>query len=233
MTALARTLRRALGRSDAFAPEPAMEVVYRDLFARELARLGEEDRFFPVGGAANHSLLYLILRVACEFRPASVLDVGAGQSSLLWSALRRRGLVGDVLTLEHDAEWGARIAAQVDHPVLVTPLRPARVDGVEVETYDWDQAFEGRRFEVVGCDGPIGATRHSRRGVLAALEADRLPADFLVILDDAERPGEQDTVRAVHDRLGVLSREYAVGVFRAAKSQAAFAGGRFRPAAFL
>ncbi len=231
MSNLRRRLRQLTGQPSAFAPEPGLEVIYRDLFLRELARLGEEDRFFPTGGAANYSLLYLILRIGREFRPQAVLDVGAGQSTLLWAMLHRRGLVGDVVTLENDAEWGARIGAQVTHPIVVTPLRPMQVNGRTVMTYDWSAALAGRRFDVVVCDGPRGTPRHSRSGILSVL--DDLPADFALIFDDAEREGEQDTVAAVHAHLQAEKVDYAVGVVRAAKTQAVFAAGRFVPATFL
>lgn len=206
-------------------------MIYRDLFLRELAALGEPDRFFPTGGAANHSLLYLILRIACEFRPESVLDIGAGQSTLLWAMLRRRGLVGDVLTLEGDPDWARRIGAQVEHRVLVTPLAPRTIDGHVVMTYDWAVARAGRRFDVVVCDGPNGSPRHSRRGILSMLRD--LPPDFALVMDDAERNGERDTVTAIHDGLQAAGVAYAVGVVRAAKTQVVFAGGRFVPATFL
>ncbi|WP_322965163.1 hypothetical protein [Sphingomonas fuzhouensis] len=231
MQSLRHRLRHWTGRADAFAPEPGLEAIYRDLFLRELKLLGEEDRFFPTGGAANYSLLYLILRIGVEFRPVSVLDVGAGQSSLLWAMLQRRGLVGEVLTLENDPEWGERIAAQVTHEVLVTPLTTRTVGRRAVATYDWSAARAGRRFDVVLCDGPRGTPRHSRGGVLAML--DDLPPDFALILDDAERNGEQDTVGAIHARLQADKVDYGVGVVRAAKTQVLFAGGRFLPATFL
>jgi hypothetical protein len=60
-----------------------------------------------------------------------------------------------------------------------------------------------------------------------------LPADFVLILDDAERPGEQDTIALIHDRLNADGVKYNVGVVRAAKTQAVFAAGRYIPATFL
>jgi hypothetical protein len=231
MPSLRQQYRRLTGQQSAFAPEPGLEVIYRDLFLRELGLLGETDRFFPTGGAANYSLLYLILRLGTEFRPTSVLDIGAGQSTLLWAMLQRRGFVGDVLTLENDADWGARIGAQVTHEVMVSPLRPTLVGRRTVMTYDWAAAKAGRRFDVIVCDGPRGTPRHSRSGVLTML--DDLPQDFALVLDDTEREGEQDTVALIHDRLQANKVDYAVGVLRAAKTQAVFAAGRFLPATFL
>src|SRR5262245_35494224 len=102
-----RCLRRRSPRHE------AMAVIYRDLFVRELQRLGIEDRFFPVGPAANHGLLYLVLRCYLEFPALRILDVGAGQTSLLLDALHRRLGKGEIITLEHDAGWAQRIAPQV------------------------------------------------------------------------------------------------------------------------
>jgi hypothetical protein len=119
----------------------------------------------------------------------------------------------------------------VTHEVLVTPLASRTVGKREVTTYDWSAARAGRRFDVVLCDGPRGTPRHSRGGVLAML--DDLPHDFALILDDAERDGEQDTVGAIHARLQADRVDYGVGVVRAAKTQVLFAGGRFLPATFL
>lgn len=231
MTSLRQQFRRLTGKPSVFQPEPGLEVIYRDLFLRELALIGEEDRFFPTGGAANYSLLYLILRIGCEFRPASVLDIGAGQSTLLWAMLQRRGFVGEILTLENDAEWAARIGAQVTHEILVTPLQTMRIGRRTVLSYDWAAAQKDRSFDVVVCDGPRGTPRNSRSGILSMLDA--LPRDFALILDDSEREGEQDTVALVHDGLQARKRDYAVGVVRAAKTQAVFAGGRYLPATFL
>ncbi len=66
----------------------AMEVIYRELFVRELLRLGIEDRFFPVGAAANHGLLYLVLRCYVELPLRRVLDVGAGQTACCCCSMR-------------------------------------------------------------------------------------------------------------------------------------------------
>jgi hypothetical protein len=223
---------RLVGRSSPFLTEPGLEVIYRDLFRRELEQLGEEDRFYPVGGAANYSLLYLIVRIARGFRPHSVLDIGAGESTLLWAMLQRHGLVDEVLTLENDADWAARIGARVNHEIFVAPLKKAEVNGRPAITYDWDLIRQRSAFDVMVCDGPNGTARHSRCGILNML-TEALPQDFLLMLDDAERPGEQDTIRQIHKRLDHLGLPYRVGVVRAAKTQAVFASGRYSPATFL
>jgi hypothetical protein len=212
------------------SPLPAMESVYRDLFVRELERLGEQDIYMPLGGAANHSLLFLILMIAVRCRPKSVLDVGCGQTTLLWDRLRARGLVQAVTTLESDAGWASRIGAEVRHPILVSPLHPERCGPATIQTYDWSLA-EGRGpFDVIVIDGPCGQPRCSRAGALRLI-GENLPADFAIVMDDVERRGEQDTLTAIHDRLQAMGRPYETGFVRAANSQYVFAGGAYGPIA--
>ena len=217
---------------DALAACPGMEGSYRHLFLRELQQLGEEDTYFPVGGAANYSQLFLILRIAVEIRPKSVLDVGCGQSTRLWNRMRARGLVECIWTLENDPAWAAEIGGKVSHRVLVSPLRPMVVAGGRVETYDWEEARAAGPFDVIGVDGPVGQPRRSRAGVLSLLD-EQLPQDFILFMDDAERVGEQETVGLIHDRLRALGRDYATGVINAAKTQVIFAGGDYRRAVYF
>ena len=227
-----RRLARPRRSDPALVAVPALEGAYRHLFLRELTRLGEEDIYFPVGGAANYSLLYLILRFATAFRPPSVLDVGCGQTTLLWDRLSRLGLAGRITTLENDAGWAAEIGRQVSHDILVSPLRPVRIAAGVVDTYDWEAARAAGPFAVIGVDGPLGRDRLSRAGVLSLID-ETLPQDFIILVDDAERLGEQDTVRLIHGRLAALQRDYTTGPTQAAKTQVVFAGGAYAGAAYI
>ena len=226
-----RNLRGGRFQDESLSASPGLEGSYRHLFLRELERLGEQDTYFPVGGAANYSLLYLILRIATELKPRKALDVGCGQSTWLWDRMRAAGLVEHVWTLENDPGWAAEIGPKVSHPILVSELRSMVTAAGVVETYDWARAKTLGPFDVIGVDGPYGQPRRSRAGVLALLD-DTLPQDFVLFMDDAERPGEQETVGLIHDRLTAMGRDYSAGVLRAAKTQVVFAAGAYRKAAF-
>ena len=43
---------------------PGLEAVYQRIFERDLERIGAENKYYPVGTAANYGLLYVLLRVA-------------------------------------------------------------------------------------------------------------------------------------------------------------------------
>lgn len=221
----ARSLLRRYGNHQ------AMELVYRDLFVRELARLGIEDRFFPVASAANHSLLYLVLRCYVELPLQRILDVGAGQTSLLLHALQKKMGKAEVITLEHDASWAAHIAAQVDHQVLRRDLVPLRVDHRTTQMHALTD-LPGR-FQLIIMDGPPGVRRHSRLGLLALMRTVMDHDGFVAILDDADRAGEWQTAEAcwhwLHDQ-GITFRHAEI---RAAKHQWLCAGGALQHAVFF
>jgi hypothetical protein len=170
---------------------PASELFYLQLFDSAVARSGiAVPPLYPVGSAANAGLLYAVFRLAEDFPGRAWLELGAGQSTLLIDALAKAGRIGVALTLEHDAGWAGRIGAQVGHRVHTAPLRRAEVAGAAAETYDFAPE---RRFDVVLVDGPIGTPTRSRWGALQVLET-ALADEFVVIFDDAERPGERETI---------------------------------------
>jgi protein-L-isoaspartate O-methyltransferase len=212
-------------------PHEAMELVYRELFVRELARLGIEDRFFPTGSAANHSLLYLVLRCYVELPLARILDVGAGQTSLLLDALQRRLGKSEVITLEHDPAWAARIAAQVAHPVLCRELVDMRIGGRRTRMHDL--AGLSGPFQLIIMDAPGGTRRYSRLGLVRLMETVMDRRDFVAILDDADRSGEMQTIAACRQWLreeGLAFREKRI---MAAKWQWLCAAGALEHAAYF
>jgi hypothetical protein len=190
------------------------------------------DDFYPVGGAANYSLLYSIFRIAKELRPSSVLDIGAGQSSVLWSRLVDLGWVRKLLTVEDNERWAETIRAQVRTEVLCSPLSRQAIDGRQVMSYDWSKVGLHGPFDVVVCDGPRGVPRYSRYGVVSLLEKS-LSDDFVVVVDDAERVGERDTVHALVQSLSRLGRTFELGIVKARKSQILIAGGAYASAIFV
>lgn len=216
---------------------PALEEVYRYLFVRDIGRAGIDDVFYPVGSAANYSLLYLVWRCVRDLPITAVLELGAGQSTLLLDKARAPlGARFAVRTIEHDAFWAKAVADNVAHTVVEAPLVPARVAERDIAYYDLARiAAEGERFDLVIVDGPPAATadtRYSRIGCVAVLER-CLADDFVVIVDDAERDGEAAAVDACRDLLRRRGAAFSEVAVTAAKRQHIFASERFRAAVFF
>lgn len=210
--------------------EPAMEIIYRDLFVRDLRDTGLVDCYYPVGGAASHSLLYLLLRSIREFHPQRVLELGAGQSTLLIDAANGALRLGmDVITVEHDADWAAHIQKRVSHPLVHRPLAAGTEDGKPIQYYAPGFLPEDARFNLVVIDGPPAheqELRFSRIGCLQFLPQ-MLADDFILIIDDAEREGEAYLVDRLAERFASLGRTVRNASAAGKKRQTWFCGGRF------
>lgn len=234
---LKNVARRAAGRP-AFVPRPpltpAMEAVYQGLVGRDLARLQLDDVFYPVGSAANYGLFYVILRAALEFPFARVVELGAGQTSLLLDALARKQLLrAQISTFEHDEEWAARIAPRVAHTVSLIPLRERSETGLAFAGYDF-RSVETGSIDFLSIDGPPAgtiATQYSRLGALDLAHSINL-ARFVIVIDDAERAGERLLADRMVAALKELGASPAVGHVVANKRQIVIAGGDYVGAAY-
>jgi predicted O-methyltransferase YrrM len=215
-----------LGLDDRFA----RETVYAHLLDEALAAAKLDVRLFPAKRAGNHSLLYLVCRIIDAFGPASVLELGAGETTKLLAAFARGGRTR-ALTLESDPDWARRGGRAAGTDVAATPLVDRTVRGHAARAYD-PGATADRRFDMVIVDGPAGARRRSRWGALEVLDR-HLNGEFVVVFDDVHRRGEVDTVLEawrLFDEKGIAVR---AGLTRAAKWQLVMATGRFAGAAWL
>lgn len=217
--------------------KPAMEMVYRELFLRDLARLGLEDLYYPVGSAANHSLLYLIARTFIEMPVSHVLEMGAGQSSILLSqlndCLKREA---KITTVEHDPHWAERVQRQVKHPVQVAPLVDKTIAGHGIRHYGGAYFDPSVLYDFVLVDGPPAHGKEemalNRLGAIELVQKNLAP-DFVLIVDDAERRGEDMLVGLIRDKLRENGREFKEAAIMAAKQQHVFAAGQFVSAVFF
>ena len=213
--------------------DPSREVIYRSLFLRELSFLAIADTFYPVGSAANHSLLYLVARAMRNFEFKNVVELGAGQTTLLIDqVMKSRTLSSKVQTLEHDRFWADSIQKQVAHPIARTDLRPLRNPEYQGLAYDFSPVEVGP-IDFLLVDGPPAydkANRHARLGALDLVE--RLGNEFVVVVDDAHRPGERTLVRLLKDVLRKRKINFYIGEVRALKTQAVFATDQYAEVAF-
>lgn len=206
------------------------ELLYERVFSNALPRLRIEDRYFPLRSAANYSLLYLILRVVTELPIRRVLELGCGQTTLLLDDLARCRTL-DVTSFEQDPVWARRLQDKVAHRVWQVPLVERNVRGVDCHTYDTLPRDLGHPVDLIIVDGPRGRRRNSRWGVLEYVET-LLAQDFVIIFDDAQRKGEQDTIAAVLGLLDERGIDVVCATTRALRSQFLIAAGSFREAGY-
>lgn len=205
------------------------EVVFQGIVHRELDRLNIRDvPLYPLRSAATYSYLYLLLRLVQEFDELQILELGAGQSTVLLDRLAGVSAV-NCTTLEHDADWQERIQARVSSTVLAAPLVRASVLGHAAEVYDASVISAQQRFNVLLVDGPRSSRQRSRWGCLQFIDRN-LDQEFLLVFDDAERRGELQTIAAALRLLDDAGIRYRTNLVRSINSQFLIATPAFQPA---
>lgn len=215
---------------------PALEIIYRDLFLRELHQVGLPDEYYPVGPAANHALLYFLARALRTLPVKRIMELGGGQSTILIDRmLHKLSLDLAVQTVEHDEVWARELVSSVRHQVLLAPLRPTVVEGHSIGYYSHPALVEGEAINLLVVDGPPSYGRDVRMNRIGALDLvrGRLASDFIVVIDDSERDAEQVLVRQVRESLTQQGRAFRGNTIVAAKRLTVFAGGDLLRASFF
>jgi len=186
--------------------------------------------FLPWGaGTMRPSGLVAVCNDVVLSRRRCVVELGSGTSTVLLARLLRQvwpeGGYRQV-AVEHDAAWAGWVLGRLrDEGALATtvlhvPLASGRHD---VPWYDeprlaagLDAALDGEPVDLLLVDGPPAeaAERVLARCPALPVLAPRLAPGATVVLDDTERPGEQEVLRRwEHDHgLAVERRSASAGV---------------------
>jgi len=150
-----------------------------------------------------------------------IVELGSGVSTVMLARLLVQlgaSPVRSLIAVEHDARWRTwvmdQLAAESVGANVVVVEAPLRVGDEDDDGAWYDRAAVDAAIDVIDLlvvDGPPafepghGLARHPALGVLR----DRLVPGATVVLDDVERPGEQEVVRRWEDEFGLTFRRVA------------------------
>lgn len=153
------------------------------------------------GWSISPDALDAILHRVLEHRPRGILEVGSGFSTVLLAGCVRLLGAGHVVSLEHEPAYADRTRRLLEQhglsshaTVLTRELRDQVIDGVEVPWYAVTEEDLPASIDLLFVDGPPGTVAPEARWPALPRVAQRLTGGALVILDDADRPGEDRTV---------------------------------------
>ena len=155
------------------------------------------------GWAASPDLLVVLVDLVITERPSLVVECGSGASTLwLALAMRRFGIDGRIIALDHDPVFGGKtrdLLARHDVRDLAevrdAPLESFSLDG---ETYSWyaRRAWEDLTgIDLLFVDGPPATTGHQARYPALPLLSGSLSPAATVVLDDLVVPDMQKVLR--------------------------------------
>jgi hypothetical protein len=165
-----------------------------------------------------------------------IVELGSGISSIYMGRLmRQRG--GHVWTVEHDEQWADAITQQLydeslDDVVTVVraPLAPTTSPwpGEEHAWYEPDEVRDGiagQPIDLLVIDGPPASdvTRQHSRYPAIPFFAPLLADDYTIILDDIDRPGEQEIMKRWEQDLGItFEQQILAGGIGIGRSRSSF-----------
>jgi len=155
------------------------------------------------GWAASPDLLVVLVDLVIGERPSLVVECGSGASTLwLALAMRRFGIDGRIVALDHDPAFGAKtrdLLARHDVGDLAevrdAPLETFSLDG---QAYEWyaRKAWEDLAgIDLLFVDGPPATTGHQARYPALPLLAGSLSPAATAVLDDLVVPDMQEVLR--------------------------------------
>jgi predicted O-methyltransferase YrrM len=153
--------------------------------------------------AASPDLLLVLVDLVITERPSLIVECGSGVSTLwLALAMRRFGIEGQIIALDHDPAFGgktrdflARHGVGDLAEVRDAPLESFSLDG---ETYSWyaRRAWEDLKgIDLLFVDGPPATTGHQARYPALPLLSGALSPVATAVLDDLVVPDMQKVLR--------------------------------------
>lgn len=178
----------------------------------------------PGGSAVDYCFFYTLYRVLCSIKPNSILEFGLGQSSKM---VHQFANFHDSLaiTVEHDSSWATFFNEGKDGNYFINikflELETKKYKGVDVLTYkDCYETFKNSTFDLIIVDGPFGFsenTIYSRPQIIELING-CISKDFVIIIDDYDRIGEQNTVREIFNFFDTNHIDYVYKVYSSVKS---------------
>ena len=154
------------------------------------------------GWAVSYDFAATLVAILLEQKPTVVVEASSGVSTILTGyCLEKNG--GRAVSLDHEAKYaGATNDGVALHRLggyaqaFHAPLRPYNLSGREYLWYDVSplETLEGP-IEVAVIDGPPANNQPDARYPALPLLMNRLSPDAVVLVDDADRPGEREMIR--------------------------------------
>lgn len=218
---------QAIGRIQrAEASRNAAEGVWADVFHDTIrgSQWLTNTTFSPGRWAVGYPYLYAMYRVLNEFHPKRILELGLGQSTRMIAQYTASHVGVEHIVVEHDPEWIHFFSQDFSLPASTRILQLEREmvpyeEAQQVRVFrGFREALEGKQFDFISIDAPLGGDmkEYARIDVLRMMPG-CLSRDFIVMVDDAQRPGEQHTVAAMEKCLQEHGIAYQRGGYNGKK----------------
>ena len=214
------------------ASRNASEAVWAETFNNTISNSTwlKNTAFSPGRWAVGYPHLYVMYRVLNESRPGRILELGLGQSTRMIAQYAAANEDVEHIVVEHDPAWIAffKNDFQLSARSKIVQLDREMVPYKEAEAVrvfkDFQKTFQNQKFDFISIDAPLGGDmkQYSRIDVLSILP-DCLSDDFVVMIDDCDRPGEARTAIEIENCLKDAQVGYRRGKYSGKRDFVLFA----------
>ena len=181
--------------------EPYWANVYHDTILNSVWL--KDKSVSPGRWAVSYIVLYVLFRILDEIKPQSILECGLGQSSKL-TIQYADAHKAKLMICENNQDWLSFFKLQFPTADKYTKILDTEmvhiVPEYEYRTYKgFESVIKGKKFNLVLIDGPLGSAHYSRPEILDIV--DNLDKSFVILLDDMNRIGEQETWSMLKSKL--------------------------------
>lgn len=176
-------------------------------------------------GSSNYSFIYSLFKILDEIAPSRILEFGLGQTTKLTSQYVNNKNTNAALDIvEHDNDWINEFSGQItltnNIKIYHKNLIKFEINGVETDKYDdLSDIVTDKKYDLIIIDGPFGFDRIYPRTNILDLIPNNLAENFVIILDDAERKGEQNTANLIFNKLDACNIQYEKSYKKGLKTQ--------------
>lgn len=177
--------------------------------------------FSPGRAALSYVSLYILYRILNDIKPSNILECGLGQSSRMtiqYTDFYKKNLI----IFEDNKDWLNFFNLQF--PTAKQYTKIYELDYINIDSIEKSRVYKGyendiknKTFDFIIVDGPIGSKRFSRAQLLDFLNYID-PKNFIILLDDYNRIGEQDTIEEAKKILKLKNIEFFAESYSSDKS---------------
>lgn len=148
--------------------------------------------------AGNYSFFYILNRILSDYQPQRILEFGLGESSKFVSTYLDNYLLhAEHLIIEQDSNWKLifenNFKLSPRSNIKVLPLIKKKFNEFEYNGYEDIEKSINSKFDLYIIDGPFGSKNYSRFDIFTIAEKLTEKDHFIIIIDDYNRSGEQET----------------------------------------
>jgi hypothetical protein len=173
--------------------------------------------------AGNYTFFYILSRALMEYRPLKIIEFGLGESTKMISAYMENELLDSQhLVIEQNEDWLnnflTRFRLSERTTVEILPQIKVDYEGEFINAYKGIEKFTKNKYDLFVIDGPLKSEVISRIDIFGFLENAEHSDQFIIILDDCQRKGEQRTFEAICEILNDKDIIYTKNKFRGNKT---------------